>query len=192
MNRQLITGCCQGKKRGFAQSHLGGTPELITGRAKPLLFLEKLMTVNIKGYEVRVDKNDCILANESGWCVLKSKNGERIYFYRTRIKTQYLHRLIAGAKKSQRVDHVKGNTLDNRRSKLRIATQSQNLKNSKKHRDNTSGYKGVSWHKQCRKWVAQICNNYKHIHLGLFDSPQEAHKAYKKAAIEIAKEFARW
>ena len=193
MSVQLVTGQSQGKKRDFSQPHLGGASEVTTDREKSLLFLERGMTVNIKGYELKVDAVDLALASEHGWCVLTSKDGSRIYFHRSRgTARQLLHRLITGARKGQVVDHINRNTLDNRRKNLRIGTQSLNLKNSVKHRDNASGLKGVVWNESCHKWSAYICNNYKRKYLGLFPSKRKAHEAYKKAALEISKEFARW
>lgn len=93
--------------------------------------------------------------------------------------------------RSEKVDHKHGRTLDNRRSELRMATDSQNAMNAGKQRNNTSGYKGVTWNKACRKWHAQIQVNRHQIFLGLFDDPQEAYKAYCEAAKELHGEFAR-
>jgi hypothetical protein len=193
MKVQLITGHSQGKKRGFAQPHLGAALEVITSRAKPLLFLEYNMKVNIKGYELKIDTSDLALASEHGWCVLESKDGSRVYFHRSRgDDRQFFHRLITGAKKGQIVDHINRNTLDNRRKNLRLTNQSFNLKNSVKHKDNSSGLKGVVWNEDCHKWAAYICHNYKKKYLGVFQSKSKAHEAYKIAAIKIAGEFARW
>lgn len=74
------------------------------------------------------------------------------------------------------VDHRNRRKGDNRWSNLREATQTQNLQNQSKHRDNTSGYTGVS---RCgSKWRAQIGVNRVGLHLGLYSSPVEAHGAY--------------
>lgn len=51
--------------------------------------------------------------------------------------------------------------------------------NAKQRKDNTSGYKGVSWDKKFDKWRSQIWLNKKCIHLGYYSSPEEAHQAYK-------------
>ena len=66
------------------------------------------------------------------------------------------------------VDHINGNTLDNRRSNLRVCTQSQNLMNSKKRIDNTSGFKGVSWKKSKKLWQVYINVDKKRILGGYF------------------------
>ncbi len=90
------------------------------------------------------------------------------------------------------VDHINGNKRDNRRSNLRLATYSGNTSNSKKRITNTSGYKGVTWHKQCQKWQASVKKDGKGYYLGLFDDPREAHKAYRIKAVELFGEFARF
>lgn len=92
------------------------------------------------------------------------------------------------------VDHINGNGLDNRRSNLRKCTQSQNLANSSKYSNNTSGFKGVFTNKRCvgqNKWRAQIRHENKAIHIGSFHNVREAARAYDKVAIELFREFAR-
>jgi hypothetical protein len=109
-------------------------------------------------------------------------------------KRYYLHRLawfyVYKVWPSDNIDHINGNKSDNRLVNLRQATQSQNMHNRNKYKNNTSGYKGVTWHKQYKKWNAQITYNNKLINLGFFDCPVEAHKAYCKAADKMHKEFA--
>lgn len=72
------------------------------------------------------------------------------------------------------IDHIKGDTLNNSVSNLRITTQQGNSHN----RPRTKGY---SFHKQKKKWSAQIKVNKKQIHLGLYDTEEEAHQAYLNA-----------
>lgn len=193
MNRQLITGRGQGKKRGFAQSHLGGTLEVITSRAKPLLFLEDAMVVNIKGYAVQIDDEDEHIIRDHGWCVHSCSQPGRVYFQANINKKRVLlHRLIIKAPLGASIDHADADTLNNRKINLRFATQYQNTKNGRKHKDNRSGYKGVSWDRKHRRWSAFIGDRYTHKWLGYFLDPREASEAYKKAAIKIAGEFARW
>lgn len=80
------------------------------------------------------------------------------------------------------VDHINGNGLDNRRENLRLATHSQNLRNSRVSVSSTSGYKGVHWIKRAQKWQAMITANGKRKYLGSFDTAEEAHAAYCAAA----------
>jgi hypothetical protein len=79
------------------------------------------------------------------------------------------------------IDHINGNKTDNRLSNLRLATNKQNQENRPAPSNNSSGYRGVTWHKSYKKWMARICHNKKRETLGFFDSPEEAYKAYKKA-----------
>lgn len=89
------------------------------------------------------------------------------------------------------VDHIDGNGLNNQRSNLRIATHLQNQRNRQHmNKNNSSGYRGVTWCKGAGRWMAQLSLNYKHVHLGLFDSPIDAAIAYDHAVIEHFGEFA--
>lgn len=89
------------------------------------------------------------------------------------------------------VDHANGNSLDNRIANLREAEAWQNLANAKKPVTNTSGYKGVQWHKAAQRWMATIRVRGETVYLGLFDDPAEAHAAYCSKAAETKGEFAR-
>lgn len=102
-----------------------------------------------------------------------------------------MHRLIMNAQPCEQVDHIHHLTLDNRKSELRLCTGSQNMCNSGKHADNTSGFKGVTWHKQRQKWQARIMLNGKSKFLGYFLTPELAYAAYCKAALELHGDFAR-
>lgn len=101
-----------------------------------------------------------------------------------------LHRLIMGVGPRQIVDHINHDSLDNRRSNLRLATNQQNSFNSRLSKRNTSGYKGVAWKARDQKWRARIRNGIKEIHIGTFDTAEEAAHAYDRAARELHGEFA--
>lgn len=77
-----------------------------------------------------------------------------------------VHITINATPKGFVTDHISGDTLDNRGSNLRIATKTTNGQNSKINCDNTSGFSGVSFRKDTRKWVAKITVNRKVIWLG--------------------------
>lgn len=89
------------------------------------------------------------------------------------------------------IDHVNGGHSDNRGQNLRPSTNSQNQMNRGVPANNKSGFKGVSWHKRSKKWRAALRYNGRQIHLGHFDTPEEAHAAYVAAATELFGEFAR-
>lgn len=101
-----------------------------------------------------------------------------------------MHRQIMGFPDCH-VDHRDRNPLNNSRSNLRCATHGQNIINRGKLRGEfTSGFKGVSWHKQHRKWYAQASVGGKTRFLGLFRDEIEAAAAYDRAVAEMHGDFA--
>jgi hypothetical protein len=94
-----------------------------------------------------------------------------------------LHRIVMNCPKGLYVDHIGGDdtTNDNRKSNLRITTNSQNLMNRRLQKNNTSGVTGVSWNKLGNKWEAYIKINKKIIHLGRYAEKEDAINARKKA-----------
>lgn len=102
-----------------------------------------------------------------------------------------MHRLIAGTPERMHTDHKNGDPLDNRKANLRVCTNYENMKNRKININNTSGYKGVHLHTTLKRWVAKIGVNGKRMHLGLFDTPEDAARAYNLAALEHHGTYAR-
>jgi hypothetical protein len=82
------------------------------------------------------------------------------------------------------IDHINRNKSDNRIENLREATFAQNAQNRVKNICNTSGYKGVTWHKRDQKWQAAVTIKGKCIYLGYFSSPENAYEAYKEASLK--------
>lgn len=105
-------------------------------------------------------------------------------------KNVLMHRQIMDCPKNMVIDHINGNGLDNRKSNLRICTRGQNLANQRISRANTSGYRGVCWHKGCKKWASQIKTNNKQRCLGFYDNIIDAAIAYDNAALKYFGEFA--
>lgn len=105
-------------------------------------------------------------------------------------KALRLHRFIMNAGPEDVVDHINGDTLDNRKINLRLCSQAENSRNRTKTKSNTSGFKGVRFHKRTKKWEARIGFNYKLHYLGLFDKIEEATKAYDAACKQLHREFA--
>lgn len=103
----------------------------------------------------------------------------------------FLHRLVIGAKSGEEVDHINGDTLDNRRENLRICTRKENARNREIPSNNSSGLKGVSYCKRTRRFRAYIRHNRIQRHLGYFSTAREAGAAYDRAALKLFKNFAK-
>lgn len=86
------------------------------------------------------------------------------------------------------VDHIDGDPLNCCYENLRVATKAQNAQNRGAQRYNASGYKGV--HKLGSGWCAQIQVNKVKRHLGMFNTAEEAAKAYNEAALLYHGNFA--
>jgi len=103
-----------------------------------------------------------------------------------------MHREIMNFPDGRLVDHRNGNTLDNRRENLRLATRAQNNCNRRKTRSKTSSrFIGVCFHKLHQRWCADIRHNGKKIWLGSFASEIDAARAYDEAVKKYHGEFAR-
>lgn len=107
----------------------------------------------------------------------------------------FAHRLawahFYGVWPTAEIDHIDGDKLNNAIANLREATRQQNQCNCGPSRVNTSGFKGVTFHKRRGKWLASI-KSYGQTHeLGFFTDPAEAHRAYAEAAAKLHGEFAR-
>lgn len=95
------------------------------------------------------------------------------------------HRLawlyMTGSMPPDQIDHKDGNRANNRFSNLRLATYFQNSQNRPVKSSNSSGYRGVTWHKNNQMYHARIMVNGRSHSLGYFHSPEEAHDAYLDA-----------
>lgn len=86
--------------------------------------------------------------------------------------------LATGAWPTSEIDHIDGNPGNNCLSNLREAIHIENAQNQKLRNTNTSGFMGVTWDAQRKKWVAKIQSNGRHHNLGRFDDPKDAFAAY--------------
>jgi len=113
-----------------------------------------------------------------------------VYLGDYRTMSIFMHREILGlGSNDPEVDHRDGDGLNNRRNNLRIATCSENRSNRVRAEQSTAPYKGITRHGN--KWRARIGINGTRIHLGTFESAEEAAKTYDEAAKRIHMEFAR-
>jgi hypothetical protein len=103
----------------------------------------------------------------------------------------FMHRLINKTPEGMHTDHINGDPLDNRKLNLRNCNPQQNARNRKSYIGSKSRFKGVSWHKRQKAWVAYICVNYKTSHLGTFKTEEDAAIAYNFAALDHFGEFAK-
>ena len=105
-------------------------------------------------------------------------------------KTVRLHRFIVQPGPGMHVDHINGDSLDNRRANLRVCTRSQNLQNRRLNADSRTGIKGVGVLSTGRYRV-RVQANGKRLHIGVFDTLEEAALARSTVAMEMHKEFYR-
>ena len=105
------------------------------------------------------------------------------------------HRLawlyVTGKWPKHEVDHIFGNRSDNRWKFLRNATDAQTAANVGKRANSLHSLKGIAMQKNGR-WMARIRVNKKLIYLGTYDTPQQAHRVYRKAARTNFGEYARF
>jgi hypothetical protein len=144
-----------------------------------------------------VDDEDFEKLSKFKWIYKKNRSkgnyNEYVYRHTSRnnyIRKQiYLHHEIMG---HGIIDHINGDGLDNRKENLRFSSKSQNQWN--KRTVNKIGFKGVKedYRSKTPLFYANISANKKRYYLGSFRTPEEAHEAYKKAAIALHGEFAKW
>ena len=118
-------------------------------------------------------------------CLYKAYNGKkaghihRSGYWRLKInKESYqAHRVIFAMHNGympKQIDHIDGNKSNNKIENLREATPSQNGWNRFLQKNNKSGIKGITWRKDCNRWLAQVRVNYKIFYLGLFEDVEKA------------------
>jgi hypothetical protein len=147
-----------------------------------------------QGKVAKVDDEDVIFLCQWKWHYsasdgyaktnMHTRNGKRVIG---------MHRLLQPALPElyQEVDHINGDKLDNRKSNLRTVTRRQNSLNRPLPKTNKSGYRGVAWNKKTGRWRAIFKFRGKQVHVGYFDDPAEAHKAYLAALPEEMRQYHR-
>lgn len=130
--------------------------------------------------------------NEAGG-VSETRNGFR---WKIAINNKKLYRYIVvwalnhGEWPTKEIDHKNRNSLDDKIGNLRLASDSQNLVNSRMHSNNTSGFKGIHWDKSRKRWLVSIGFQGKTILVGRFKSIDDARTARTEAFVRYYGEFA--
>lgn len=151
-----------------------------------------------KGYVTIVDDEDYERLSIFNWQAIVGHRGN-VYAIRQQNGSVPMHREVLGLGKRGNsklvVDHINGNSLDNRKENLRLCTHAENCRN-RRGNHNKTGYKGVYKSKNRRgewagKWVANICYEYKTIVIGKYNTEIEAALAYNEMAKKLFGQFAR-
>jgi hypothetical protein len=146
-----------------------------------------------KGKVAKVDDSDYVWLSSFKWCVGDKGKTNRQYYvakkYNKETKgMEFMHRFILGAKEGEFVDHKNHDTLDNRRSNLRICTKSENNANSRPKND--IRYRGISFDKKRQLWQVHLGKSGKQYFIGYFKTDKEAAMAYDIKAQLLHGEFA--
>ena len=156
-----------------------------------------------RGLFAVVDAEDFVPVSSYKWCAFvgNHRNGVPLHYAmhniprrrgETRREKLFMHHLVLGVSKKNKVDHVNGDGLDNRKENLRLITPSLNMANSRKRLAETSSrFKGVCWFVPQKKWRASIMRDRKRTFLGYFDNEEDAARAYDKEAVRLFGDYAR-
>lgn len=154
--------------------------------------------LNRKGesFKTLIDTEDLskVIGLKTSW-IAHEDHGKRTFYAET-VKTKNkkrehigLHRLVMNCPSGLVVDHINHNTLDNRKSNLRIVNQSGNQLNRKgANKQSSSGIRGVSWHKNSGKWQACLRINGERVYLGLYKDKKEAEKTIEDKLEKVVTE----
>lgn len=149
-----------------------------------------------KGYVATIDANDAELVGQYNWIAMvrdqgvyarsaKTTDGKRVAIF--------LHRLVLGLPDGspETGDHRDGDGLNNRKRNLRIADQSQQMRNRSFQSCGGSAYRGVFWNKARKRWIAKATIAGRRRYLGLFKTEAEASHAYEYVSKIVYGDFYR-
>lgn len=145
-----------------------------------------------KGYSAVIDSEDYekVMTAAKNW---QANDWGKTVYAQSRSPADHrvlmLHRVVMDAPSGMCVDHINHDTLDNRKSNLRIVTKQQNQCNVVKREGNSSRFKGVCWNKRAKLWYAYINVYGKRSHLGYYKSEEDAARAYDEASLKLHGEY---
>lgn len=131
----------------------------------------------------RAPVGPCGRKTAAGYLVVRVWPG-RFYVHRIAFK------LMTGKDPDGEIDHANGDKSDNRWRNLRLASRSQNAANAVRQ-VGRSGLRGAIYCRQTRRWIARATKEGRGVHLGRFNTPEEAHAAFASATVQLHGEFAR-
>lgn len=162
-----------------------GETGLLTWKARPREHFSSERSW--KGANVQCEGKVAASTGKFGVNIYRIVRVDHVLFLQHRLVWMLVH----GHWPSVLLDHENGDGTDNRIRNLREATFTQNHANRKYQGKNPSGLKGAFFHKKGQRWTSRIGVNGELLHLGMFDTPEEAHAAYMVAAEKHFGEFAR-
>lgn len=136
-----------------------------------------------QGRETLVDAEDVEFLGQFNWRWYGNPDRKGLGYALLPNKQGKMHRILFNNPDGMFVDHINGNSLDNRKSNLRVVTNRENQQNRRIHRDGR--LVGSCFHIRSKKWESNIRINKKLKHLGYFKTEYEAHQAYMKAYNEL-------
>ncbi len=142
-----------------------------------------------KGKYAVVDDENFEYLNQHKWYLSSRGYAIRETMKDRKVTKIYMHRVVNNTPTGLLTDHINRNQLDNRKENLRNCNATQNCQNRKRYKNNTSGFKGVSFNKENGKWVSNIRVNGKLMYLGYFKTPEEAGRTYCQAGQDYFGDF---
>ena len=182
----MATSLLQGKSQGCCRCvHVNRTNQyLILHNGSTRVLCKNKQSFIINTIDLAVVKRYQWWIDQKGYVKTKI-NGKGEYLSRLIMHVEHLGRDLF-------VDHISGDTRDNRRSNLRVCKQADNAKNRRLSKTNKTGFKGVSYHSKLKKYRADIRSDEKKtIYLGCFETALQAAEAYDLAAHNLHRQFAR-
>lgn len=137
-----------------------------------------------------VDDEDYEELSKYKWRVMQKGNTSYAKRKGAKGATFMMHREIINAPANMEVDHIDGNGLNNTKLNLRLCSHSENMRNQRIPKNNKTGFKGVTSYLK-NKYRAMISHENKSFHIGVYETAEEAAKAYDDKAIELFGEYAR-